>query len=83
MIEAETLTAEEINLGEESIRFANELLKISARRTSEPRVALVGLLLAAGKLGAVMHKRGQTNAREELVKQAGEAFDTELAGHGA
>lgn len=73
----EPLTSEEIELGDQAIRFGNELLKLAVERTTEPRVALVGCVLAAAKLAVVFSRRGQLDTRAELLRQAGEAYDDE------
>jgi hypothetical protein len=76
------LTDDEIALGTEAILFAETLLPLAVEKTSQPRVALVGFVLAASKLAVVFAKQGQPNARAEFIRQAGAAFDDEWAKRG-
>jgi hypothetical protein len=71
------LTGEELQLGTEAIQFGESLLPHAVENTSQPRVALVGFLLAAAKLAVVFAKKGQPNARAVFISQASAAFDDE------
>jgi hypothetical protein len=82
LLQAKPLTGEEIELGTEAIAFAESLLPLAVEKTSQPRVALVGFVLAASKLAVIFAKAGQANARAEFIRQAGAAFDDEWAKRG-